>query len=294
MRQKLPRTDFRLSSRIGMRLHFQMLNAPDVWPMPFDDFLSKVVGKVVKSARTEKRRIERLTEFLIWYREILRDPRNQQSSTWVRSHYFLKLAETDWTPEEIILEKIQDGIEKRDAPAWESLLTDWLLKSRKQVTTKLLIYPIKFKVCLRLSIGGRLHKDRLQTFREYWCDALKDQATIAAHYNQPYEHPTHEARLSHANLMIEKFNQEGIDEMRFNELKTSIKAWRVKRMRRQRKAARANRTLKFYRRKLVNLLKNHQVTLRRAENAVSLNKSAVSLAENGKKVRSRRTKSAIP
>lgn len=109
----------------------------------------------------------------------------------------------------------------------------------------------------------------------------------------PYEHPTDEARLNQANLMIDKFTREGVDESWFNKLKGGIPYWRKQKLVQQRKNARASRTLKSHRRKILFLLQNRISTLRRMESAVSLKKSAVSLDRKPKKVHSRKLKSDI-
>ncbi len=51
-------------------------------------------------------------------------------------------------------------------------------------------------------------------------------AALQAHYKQPYEHPTEEARLNHANSMIEKFTRDGVDEAWFHSMKGGIANWR--------------------------------------------------------------------
>jgi hypothetical protein len=158
---------------------------------------------------------------------------------------------------------------------------------------KPLIFPIKFKICLRLAIGGRLHKTRLTIFRKFWCDQLKGMADYHAHYNQPCEHSTDDTRLAQANLMIDKFTREGVDERWFDSFKNDIRGWRKRNLVRQRKNARAARSLKFHRIKILLFLQNRIVTLRRAETALSFGKSELSLKGKQKKVHSRRTKGDI-
>jgi hypothetical protein len=161
-----------------------------------------------------------------------------------------------------------------------------------QPQTKPLVFPIKFKVCLRLAIGGRLHHERLDIFRKFWSDQLKDMAAVSALYNQPYEHPTDESRLNQANIMIDKFTSEGVDESWFHNLKNGIPEWRRRNMVQQRINARARRTLNDHRRKLLLLFQNRIGALRKAESAVSLGKNAVSLKSKPKKVQFRKRKSA--
>ena len=79
----------------------------------------------------------------------------------------------------------------------------------------------------------------------------------------------------------------------FGRLSIAIHRWRDERKVQQRKDARASRTLKYYRRKLLFLLQKRIITLRRVESVVSLGKSAVSLAGKPKKVQSRKVKSDI-
>ncbi|MGD0813243.1 MAG: hypothetical protein ABSA83_06540 [Verrucomicrobiota bacterium] len=271
---------------------------PNVWPKTFSEgCLYGVFGRLIPSARTEKARLKYALQMLAWWRDCLK-PENADFPATIRAVTPPRMANQGWTPEQIIEEKRRDGFSGEDYNSWSFVTQRWMHQRVKrrdeaQPPAKPLVFPIKFKACLRLSVGGRLHKDRLNVFRGYWCTQLKGMADYYRHYNMPGGEETDEQRIAKADRMIDKFMREGVDESWFSNIKNGIAEWRRRNMVQQRKNARASRTLKSHRRKILFLLQNRISTLRRMESAVSLKKSAVSLDKKLKKVHSRKLKSDI-
>ena len=226
--------------------------------MPFKVFLRKVLGKVIPSARMEKRRLEKFTEFLIWYREILRDPKNH-GSMWVRHRTFLKMLNVDWTPEQIIQERVREGFVEDEIYAWETLLSDWVkskpIKPPQFGTPK---FPMKFKVIIRWMVPWRRqHKFRILNFEKYLYEYYKLKATMYPPHSA--EAPELYAKRKTDDL-IERLKNEGMnspmDKISFFDTQQAVKEWRPKRKIQQRKEARASGILKEKRKKLLRVLVN--------------------------------------
>jgi hypothetical protein len=95
-------------------------------------------------------------------------------------------------------------------------------------------FPMKFKEFLRRTIGGRLHGDRLHTFRKYWRHALKVYADLQP---VPPERKTMEFFETETDKHIAEFNLEGVDERFFKHHKREIAAWRSENRIQQRRNA---------------------------------------------------------
>jgi hypothetical protein len=227
-------------------------------PMPFKVFLRNVLGRMLPSVRTEKKCIEEFTEFLTWYREIIRNPLNH-NHMWIRYHTFVRMAKEDWTPEQIIQERLQDGFVENEIHAWESLLSDWMqAKSKKTAQTGTPKFPMRFKVIIRWMVPWRRqHKFRIQVFQKYLYDFHQSRAVVRS--LQPGDTPELYAKRK-ADDLIERLKHEGMngpmDKISFFDTKHAVKEWRLKRKIQQRKEARASGILKEKRKKLLWVLVN--------------------------------------
>jgi hypothetical protein len=95
-------------------------------------------------------------------------------------------------------------------------------------------FPLKFKVFLRLAIGGRSYGDRLRIFRKYWCYMLKIYADLE---HVPPERKTAEFFEAEANKVIAKHQLEGVDEWFLKTHSRAIAAWRSENRIQQRRNA---------------------------------------------------------
>jgi hypothetical protein len=91
---------------------------------------------------------------------------------------------------------------------------------------KPLKFPLKFKVFLRLIIGGRLHSERLHIFRNFWCAMLKKHYELGSYAGFGDDNTTNEGRQNMTANMVEKYNRDGVDELNFNRFKADITCWR--------------------------------------------------------------------
>jgi hypothetical protein len=93
--------------------------------MSFNDFGREVVGLQIASARTIKKRIKFMTDFLIWWRERLVAYDSMVYSYTPRSMLKPDGSVGDWTPEQIIHQKQQEGFNANDYDCWASLFNTW-------------------------------------------------------------------------------------------------------------------------------------------------------------------------
>ena len=111
------------------------------------------------------------------------------------------------------------------------------------MATRALRFPAPFKVFLRHAIGGRQYADRLHIFRKYWCSLLEIYARMGSPAGPGDDNKTDEGRMSMTNRAIEQFSRNGVDQIRFYELKDSIAVWRKRnRIQQRRNAAKASWT----------------------------------------------------
>ena len=162
---------------------------------------------------------------------------------------------------------------------------------------------MKFKVFLRWMIPDLRHyESRLLIFRRFLYATFKDR--IGYFYPNPHP-PTpftfdsiayasaqerDQAAEKQADDLIARLRRNGLahtdDGLHFFELREDVRAWRARRRQQQRKEARSSRTLKNYRKKILELLQKRITASRNQESVISLDKSA-------KKVSSRKPKSGI-
>jgi len=102
---------------------------------PFSAFLRVVIGKRIASARTETSRVRFLTQFLLWWRDVL----VQLSSSWDWKIYEStneRMRDGKWMPAQIITERRQSGFSQPEIDAWSFILGIWLEgKPKRQATT---------------------------------------------------------------------------------------------------------------------------------------------------------------
>jgi hypothetical protein len=97
--------------------------------MAFQDFLREVIGKAVKCATTKKTRMHYLTEFLLWWREVLIKPSDVdiwERAVWDRTRAVMR--DGNWTPEEIIVQKQRDGFTLSEQDLWRWVIYQWRQK----------------------------------------------------------------------------------------------------------------------------------------------------------------------
>lgn len=165
-------------------------------------------------------------------------------------------------------------------------------------------FPMKFKVFLRWMVPDLRHyAARLHLFRQFlyaYCKAHPapppesyfkiNSPLLGYRADETDESWTREAEKT-ADNWIAKWSRDGIGDpvysgLDFFEVRRAIKIWRTRRLIQQRRDARASRTLKNYRKKILWLLQTRTTASRNSENVISLVKPA-------KKVQSRKRKSAI-
>jgi hypothetical protein len=112
-------------------------------------------------------------------------------------------------------------------------------------------FPMKFKVFLRLAIGGRSYGDRLHIFRKYWCHLQK--VYVDLEHVLP-DRKTPEFFEAETNREIEKRQREGVDESFLKTHTRIIAAWRKASRTPQAKKAASERWLKENRKKLLAIL----------------------------------------
>src|ERR1035441_1592102 len=112
-------------------------------------------------------------------------------------------------------------------------------------------FPLKFRVFLRLAIGGRSYGDRLHIFRKYHNAYL--QTVIQP--NPGEEYSTAESREKVTDSRIAFYNQNGLIESAYRLHFNNIRSWRGFTNRQQRKNAINSRWLKENRKKILTLLK---------------------------------------
>jgi maltodextrin utilization protein YvdJ len=112
-------------------------------------------------------------------------------------------------------------------------------------------FPLKFRVFLRLAIGGRSYGDRLHIFRKYHNAYL--QTVIQPNPGEDYS--TAESREKVTDSRIAFYNQNGLIESAYRLHFNNIRSWRGFTNRQQRKNAINSRWLKENRKKILTLLK---------------------------------------
>jgi maltodextrin utilization protein YvdJ len=112
-------------------------------------------------------------------------------------------------------------------------------------------FPLKFRVFLRLAIGGRSYGDRLHIFRKYHNAYL--QTVIQPNPGEDYS--TAESREKVTDSRIAFYNANGVIETAYRLHFNNIRSWRAFTQRQQRKDAINTRWLKENRKKILTLLK---------------------------------------
>jgi hypothetical protein len=124
---------------------------------------------------------------------------------------------------------------------------------------KPLKFPIKFRVFLRLAIGGRLYAERLRIFRKFWCAMLKQMAEHEGRAGSGDNDTTDVGRKDMAAKAVDKYGRDGIDESDFCLFKADIAIWRSLNRIEQRKNAAQSRWKKQKAKKSLGAVKKQKM-----------------------------------
>jgi hypothetical protein len=166
------------------------------------------MGLGIPAARTKKRRMEFLIEFLFWWKQRLGDLTNGENvRIWARTNP--KMQSGDWTPEKIIRRYQQTKFNHIEFDNWHWIMSIWAREKKLWNPHRKTrgIYKPKGRLnpFLRFAIGGKYKWRRYRIFREYLEIGKK--------------HSKEEA-----DAIIAKYEKDGVEPV-YQTLVDELKAW---------------------------------------------------------------------